>query len=71
MDYLTDLANDEEIDSYNQSLQDFFAQKMDVDRFTATRLQMGIYGQRQDGVNMVRIKVPGGRLNISLIRCHR
>ncbi len=62
MDYLTDLANDEEIDSYDQSLQDFFAQKMDVDRFTATRLQMGIYGQRQDGVNMVRIKVPGGRL---------
>lgn len=65
MDYLTDLANDEEIDSYDQSLQDFFAQKMDVDRFTATRLQMGIYGQRQDGVNMVRIKVPGGRLNSS------
>ena len=38
---------------------------MDVDRFTATRLQMGIYGQRQEGVNMVRIKLPGGRLNAS------
>ncbi len=62
MNYLTDLANDEEIDSYDQSLQDFFAQRMDVDRFTATRLQMGIYGQRQEGVNMVRVKVPGGRL---------
>ncbi|MCO6426904.1 nitrite/sulfite reductase [Nitrosomonas communis] len=62
MDYLTDLANDEEIDSYDQSLQDFLAQRMDVDRFTATRLQMGIYGQRQEGVNMVRIKIPGGRL---------
>lgn len=62
MDYLTDLANDEEIDSYDQSLQDFFAQRIDVDRFTATRLQMGIYGQRQEGVNMVRIKIPGGRL---------
>lgn len=62
MDYLTDLANDEEIDSYDQSLQDFFAQRVDVDRFTATRLQMGIYGQRQEGVNMVRIKIPGGRL---------
>lgn len=62
MDYLTDLANDEEIDAYDQSLQDFRAQRMDVDRFTATRLQMGIYGQRQEGVNMVRIKIPGGRL---------
>ncbi|SDY96613.1 nitrite/sulfite reductase [Nitrosomonas sp. Nm33] len=62
MNYLTDLANDEEIDAYDQSLQDFLAQRMDVDRFTATRLQMGIYGQRQEGVNMVRIKIPGGRL---------
>ncbi|AKH36713.1 MULTISPECIES: nitrite/sulfite reductase [Nitrosomonas] len=62
MNYLTDLANDEEIDSYDQSLQDFFAQRMDTDRFTATRLQMGIYGQRQEGVNMVRVKIPGGRL---------
>ncbi|SFL64642.1 nitrite/sulfite reductase [Nitrosomonas communis] len=62
MNYLTDLANDEEIDSYDQSLQDFFAQRMDIDRFTATRLQMGIYGQRQEGVNMVRVKIPGGRL---------
>lgn len=62
MDFLTDLANDEEIDLYDQSLQDFFAQRIDVDRFTATRLQMGIYGQRQEGVNMVRIKIPGGRL---------
>ena len=62
MDYLTDLANDAEIDSYDQSLQDFFAQRMDNDRFTATRLQMGIYGQRQEGVNMVRVKIPGGRL---------
>ena len=59
MDYLTDLANDAEIDSYDQSLQDFFAQRMDNDRFTATRLQMGIYGQRQEGVNMVRVKFLG------------
>ncbi|MCO6433871.1 nitrite/sulfite reductase [Nitrosomonas nitrosa] len=62
MNYLTDLANDEEIDTYDRALQDYFAQRMDVDRFTATRLQMGIYGQRQEGVNMVRIKIPGGRL---------
>ena len=36
---------------------------MDADRFTSVRLQQGVYGQRQEGVNMLRIKIPGGRLN--------
>ena len=62
MDYLTDLADNEEIDTYEQILQDFLNGRVDSDRFTATRLQMGIYGQRQEGVHMVRIKVPGGIL---------
>ena len=60
MDHLN-LANEEEINSFDQALGDFQGLRMDVDRFTATRLQMGIYGQRQEGVNMVRIKLPGGR----------
>ena len=63
MSHLNYLANDEEINSFDQALQDYQGLRMDVDRFTATRLQMGIYGQRQEGVNMVRIKLPGGRLN--------
>lgn len=63
MSHLNYLANDEEINSFDQALQDYQSLRMDVDRFTATRLQMGIYGQRQEGVNMVRIKLPGGRLN--------
>ncbi|MDQ3185907.1 MAG: nitrite/sulfite reductase [Pseudomonadota bacterium] len=65
MSHLNYLANDEEINSFDQALQDYQGLRMDVDRFTATRLQMGIYGQRQEGVNMVRIKLPGGRLNAS------
>lgn len=63
MSHLNYLANDEEINSFDHALQDYQSLRMDVDRFTATRLQMGIYGQRQEGVNMVRIKLPGGRLN--------
>ncbi|MDE2366719.1 MAG: nitrite/sulfite reductase, partial [Betaproteobacteria bacterium] len=63
MSHLNNLADDEEINSFDQALQDYQSLRMDVDRFTATRLQMGIYGQRQEGVNMVRIKLPGGRLN--------
>lgn len=65
MDHLACLANDEEINLFDQALQDYQSLRMDADRFTATRLQMGIYGQRQEGVNMVRIKLPGGRLNAS------
>jgi sulfite reductase beta subunit-like hemoprotein len=68
MGYLDNLANDEEIKLYDQSVQEYRAQNMDVTRFTAGRLQMGIYGQRQEGVNMVRIKLPGGRLSASKLR---
>jgi len=63
MDELKNLASDEEITLFDKALQDYQNQSMDADRFTAARLQMGIYGQRQEGVNMVRIKLPGGRLN--------
>ena len=63
MSHLKYLANDEEINSYGQSVQEYRDLNMDAARFTAGRLQMGIYGQRQEGVNMVRIKLPGGRLS--------
>ena len=52
----------EEIDRFEQAVQTFFNGHIDADRFTAIRLQQGVYGQRQEGVNMLRIKVPGGRL---------
>jgi sulfite reductase beta subunit-like hemoprotein len=52
-----------EIDRFEQAIASFHAGEIDPDRFTAVRLQQGAYGQRQEGVNMLRIKVPGGRLN--------
>jgi len=36
--------------------------EMDEERFRAFRLTRGIYGQRQEGVQMVRIKLPFGRV---------
>ncbi|MSQ05262.1 MAG: nitrite/sulfite reductase [Nitrosomonadaceae bacterium] len=63
MNQLNNLANHEEINVFDRALQDYQSSNMDTDRFTAARLQMGIYGQRQEGVNMIRIKLPGGRLN--------
>ena len=56
------LSDLEEIDRFEQAIASFNAGEIDSDRFTAIRLQQGAYGQRQPGVNMLRIKVPGGRL---------
>lgn len=62
-----DLSDLEEIDRLEQAIQTFIEGRIDPDRFTAVRLQQGVYGQRQDGVNMLRIKIPGGRLNADQI----
>lgn len=42
--------------------------KLDDDKFRSIRLLRGIYGQRQPGVQMVRIKLPFGRVNTTQIR---
>ena len=36
---------------------------LDEDGFRSLRLARGIYGQRQEGVQMIRIKLPFGRLS--------
>ncbi len=56
------LSSVDEIELFEQAVQAFFDGHIDADRFTSTRLQMGVYGQRQEGVNMLRVKVPGGRI---------
>ncbi len=38
------------------------------DRFKAFRLTRGVYGQRQPGVQMFRIKIPGGAINAAQLR---
>jgi sulfite reductase (ferredoxin) len=37
--------------------------KIDPDKFRSLRLARGVYGQRQQGVQMVRIKLPFGRIS--------
>ena len=54
--------NPEEVDAFEQTVGKFLSQQIDPERFMAFRLQHGVYGQRQEGVHMVRVKVPGGRL---------
>jgi sulfite reductase (NADPH) hemoprotein beta-component len=57
---LADLA---EIDRFEAAIAGFRAGAIPEDRFTSARLQLGCYGQRQPGVNMLRVKAPGGKLN--------
>lgn len=65
------MANDntwiesEELVRYREAVVVFERGDMDETRFQALRLQQGIYGQRQEGVNMVRIKLPGGQVTAS------
>lgn len=42
--------------------------KIDDDKFRSLRLVRGIYGQRQPGVQMVRIKLPLGRVTTKQLR---
>lgn len=45
-----------------RKIQLFHQGKIDDDRFRSLRLARGIYGQRQPGVQMIRIKLPFGRV---------
>jgi len=51
-----------DLNEYEAGLAAFGDGRMSEEAFTPFRLQMGIYGQRQDGVQMIRVKLPGGRL---------
>lgn len=42
--------------------------KIDEDRFRSLRLARGVYGQRQQGVQMIRIKIPFGRMTTRQLR---
>jgi sulfite reductase (ferredoxin) len=55
-----DFAKTSDVDEFEAGLKAFLAGTMPEERFTPFRLQMGVYGQRQEGVQMIRAKLPGG-----------
>lgn len=55
-------ADPVEIDTFDEFVQRFFRGEIDPDEFKRFRLQNGIYGQRQEGEQMVRVKIPWGGL---------
>jgi sulfite reductase (ferredoxin) len=58
----------EEIETFEAEAMRMLAGEVSNDLFKPFRLQYGIYGQRQAGVQMVRIKIPFGGLSANQFR---
>ncbi len=52
----------EELDNYEQQIRKYRAGEVDETKMQKLRLHFGTYAQRQEGVQMQRIKIPGGLL---------
>lgn len=52
-----------DIDEFVAKLEAFERGEIGPDEFRAFRLVRGVYGQRQDGAQMIRVKIPFGRLD--------
>src|ERR1051325_10300418 len=61
-------AGEGEIDVFMKTLRAFERGEINVDEWRAFRLVHGTYGQRQDGVQMVRAKIPQGILSSAQLR---
>ncbi|MEK6549404.1 MAG: sulfurtransferase TusA family protein [Nitrospirota bacterium] len=57
-----------EIESFEEEVAKLLKGDVSLDMFRPFRLQHGIYGQRQPGVQMVRIKIPFGGLTSNQLR---
>lgn len=52
----------EDIQELNDKIAAFNSGEVDEEKFRSFRLARGVYGQRQEGVQMIRIKLPYGRV---------
>jgi len=57
-----------DIDEFIARTQDYSDGKLTSDEYRAYRLTRGVYGQRQDGVFMMRVKLPGGIVSAEQLR---
>ena len=63
-----DFASEHDIDEFVETLQKFERGEMPADQWRRFRLVRGTYGQRQDGVQMLRVKAPQGIVSSSQMR---
>src|SRR5438270_7269851 len=57
-------ADEGELDRFVEKLEAFERGELTPDAWRAFRLVHGVYGQRQDGPMMVRVKIPQGVLTV-------
>lgn len=63
--FRTELENpivEQDIIDLEKKIKLFHDGKIDEEKFRSLRLARGVYGQRQQGVQMIRIKIPFGKL---------
>ena len=66
--FRTELENpvvERDIIELEQKIRAFREGRMTEDKFRSLRLARGVYGQRQPGVQMVRIKLPYGKMTFA------
>ncbi|ACL66680.1 nitrite/sulfite reductase hemoprotein beta-component ferrodoxin domain protein [Anaeromyxobacter dehalogenans 2CP-1] len=61
-------ADDAEISAFVDTLGRFERGELDAEAWRAYRVPRGVYGQRQDGVHMLRIKLPQGAVTGAQLR---
>lgn len=68
---LEDLQNpivEKDIIELERKIAQFKEGSIPEEKFRSLRLARGVYGQRQPGVQMVRIKIPFGKLSVAQLR---
>ena len=58
----------QDIIDLEKKIREFQEGKTDPDKFRSLRLARGVYGQRQPGNQMVRIKIPFGRMSVKQLK---
>ncbi|HSZ24633.1 MAG TPA: hypothetical protein VK766_02890, partial [Cytophagaceae bacterium] len=58
-------ASKEDIQELQSKIKSFRNLEIDDEKFRGFRLARGVYGQRQEGVQMIRIKLPYGKISPS------
>ena len=61
-------ATEGDVDEFVQTLEKFEQGELGPDQWRSFRLLRGTYGQRQDGVQMIRIKIPQGLMDANQAR---
>lgn len=68
IDHSTKALVEKDIIDLDKKIRAFREGKIHEDKFRSLRLARGVYGQRQQGVQMIRIKLPFGRISTQQLR---